>query len=214
MKTRLFKWTLSFIILFSIFPSVHNVKADDEEYERHDGHDEHREEHDHDDEEFEEYERNDDWQSEESVQFLSKTNQQSLWNIWTRDTSTAVTDALPFQEAKEVNIERNGQVERFFIVPQSGQLLISGEKLAKWLEAKFKFYEQTRILEVSKGNAELIFRAGTNAVYENMVKTPMPTRALYYENTVYLPVSVIANSLGYRLSWNAEKETIILEEIL
>ena len=45
MKTRLFKWTLSMFILFSIFQTVHIVKADDDEYEIM----KNREEHDDDD---------------------------------------------------------------------------------------------------------------------------------------------------------------------
>ena len=39
------------------------------------------------------------------------------------------------------------------------------------------------------------------------MKTPMPSKALYYEKSIYLPLSVIANSMGYRVSWNQEKET-------
>ena len=113
-----------------------------------------------------------------------------------------------------MHIELNGKSELFFIVPQYGELLVSGEKITKFMDAKCTFYEQSRILEVSKGKEELIVRAGSNAAYENRVKTAMPSKALYYEKSIYLPVSVIANSMGYRVSWNAEKETIVLQEIL
>jgi hypothetical protein len=212
-KTRLFKWTLAILVLFSIFQSVNSVKADDDEYEEYETHNSDREEHGDDEEEYEEYEQDDEWQSEVQNQPLSESIQQSLWNIWTRDTKSGLNDTLPFQEAKEVHIELNGKSELFLIVPQYGQLLVSGEKIAKFMDAVFTFYEQSRILEVSKGGEELIVRAGSNAVYENTVKTPMPTKALYYEKSVYLPISVIANSMGYRVSWNAGKETIILQQI-
>lgn len=215
MKTRVFKWTLSVFILFSFFQSVHIVKADDEENEGYERHEKDHEVHDDDDEEYEEYNRNDDdWQSEFRNQPLSETIQLSLWNTWTRDTSTGLNDTLPFQEAKEVQIELHGKSGLFFIVPQYGQLLISGEKFANFIDAKYKFYEQSKILEISKEDEELIVRAGCNAAYENKVKTPMPSKALYYEKSIYLPISVIANSMGYRVSWNAEKETIVLKEIL
>ena len=88
------------------------------------------------------------------------------------------------------------------------------KKLQNLSMQSLTFYEQSRILEVSKGNEELIVRAGSNATYENRVKTPMPSKALYYEKSIYLPLSVIANSMGYRVSWNQEKETIVLQEIL
>ncbi|HCX47966.1 MAG TPA: hypothetical protein DG757_02740 [Bacillus sp. (in: Bacteria)] len=225
-KTRLFKWFLSVIILFSIFQTANIVKADDDDDEKYERHEKDRKKHDdverkfkkyrdddHDDDDDDEYERDDDWQSEGRDQLSSEIIGQSLWNIWTRDTSTGSNDTLPIQEATEVLIEQNAKSELFFVIPQQGQLLVSGEKFAKFIGAEFTFYEQSRIFEILKGEEELIVRVGSNATYENRVKTPMPTKALYYEKSIYLPISVIANSMGYRVSWNAEKETIVLEEI-
>lgn len=223
METRLFKWTLSVFILMTIFQSVQIVKADDDEYESHDKYqyehdDDDNEEYDEyrgyddDDEEYEEYEEYE--QNDVRNQPLSQRILPSRWNTWTRDAIEGLNETLPFQDAKEVPIELNGKSELFFIVPQYGQLLVSGEKITNFIDAEFTFYEQSRILEVSKGNEELIVRVGTNAAFENKVKTPMPSKALYYEKSVYLPVSVIANSMGYRVSWNPEKETIVLQEIL
>lgn len=226
-KTRLFKWFLSVIILFSIFQTANIVKADDDDDEKYERHEKDRKKHDDverkfkeyrdddhdDDEDDDEYERDDDWQSDVRDQPSSEIIQQSLWNIWTRDTSTGSNDTLPIQEATEVLIEKNVKSELFFVIPQQGQLLVSGEKFAKFIGAEFTFYEQSRIFEILKGEEELIVRVGSNATYENRVKTPMPTKALYYEKSIYLPISVIANSMGYRVSWNAEKETIVLEEI-
>lgn len=224
-KTRLFKWFLSVIILFSIFQTANIVKADDDDDEKYERHEKDRKKHDdverkfkkyrdddHDDDD-DEYERDDDWQSEGRDQLSSEIIGQSLWNIWTRDTSTGSNDTLPIQEATEVLIEQNAKSELFFVIPQQGQLLVSGEKFAKFIGAEFTFYEQSRIFEILKGEEELIVRVGSNATYENRVKTPMPTKALYYEKSIYLPIPVIANSMGYRVSWNAEKETIVLEEI-
>ena len=225
MKIRLVRWTLSVFVLFSIFQSVHIVKADDDddEYEEYESHEKNREEHDDDDDdeyeeyrgyEDDEYERDADWQSEIRNGPLSERIVQSLWNTWTRETITGLNQSLPFQEAKEVQIELNGKSELLYIVPQNGQLLVSGEKIATFMDTEFTFYEQSRILKVSKGEEELIVRAGSNAAYEKRVKTPMPSKAQYLEKSVYLPISVIANSMGYRVSWNAEKESIVLQEIL
>ena len=83
--------------------------------------------------------------------------------------------------------------------------------MADLLGVKSKFYNQSRILELSDDQEELIVRSGTNAAYENMVKTPMPTTAIYYEKTVYLPVSVIANAFGYSVNWDENNEMFILE---
>ena len=58
------------------------------------------------------------------------------------------------------------KVSCFISILKHGQLLVSGEKIAIFIDAEFTFYEQSRILEVSKGNEELIVRAGSNAAYE------------------------------------------------
>lgn len=227
MKKKLILWVLSVFTVFSIFQSANIVNADDdheEGYEMHDKdwkkydhEDEKYEDYDNDDEDYEEYEEYDheeDWESKYYTQPSYTNEGLALWNIWTRDTNTGLNGTLPFQEVKEVSLELNNKSERFFIIPQQGQYLISGEKFAELIDAEFTFYEQSRIFEILKGNEELIVRSGSNAAYENMIKTPMPVKALYYEKSVFLPISVIANSMGYRVSWNVEKEMIVLEEIL
>ena len=55
------------------------------------------------------------------------------------------------------------KVKSLYIVPQNGQFFVSGEKIAKFMDTKYTFYKQSRILEVSKGKEELIVRAGSNA---------------------------------------------------
>ncbi len=210
-------------MIFFIFQSVIIVKADDddddnrdykehERYERYEG-----DENDHDEweeeehgEEYEEYDSEED--GNRSVNQENQT-QPSYWNIWTRDTNSSSTENLPFNEAKEIAVELNGKTEYLYVFPFNGQMLVSGEKMAQLLNLEHKFYKQSRILVVSKGKEELVVRAGSNAAYENMIKTPMPTNALYFEKSTYLPISVIANAFGYRVNWNAENETIVLEKI-
>ena len=227
MKSTLIKWTLSLFILILIFQSVNVVKADDdddhEEKERYEKYERSDDKWDYEDDDHDEDNREDDeekWEDKgtyenENMSTPQNTqNQNSFWNIWTRDTSNSRSENLPFQNAKEIAIELNGINETFYIIPQNGQLLVSGEKFAEFINAEYKFYEQSKIMEVSKDQAELIIRAGSNAAYENMIKTPIPAKALYYEKSVYLPISVMANTFGYRVTWDEATEIIKLEEIL
>lgn len=218
MKTKIFKWIVFIGIFFVVIQTANIASADDhhkykdynkyQKYENHD--DEHYKKHDHDDKfdfdnwDEDKYKRNNEYQS--------TIGQSSYWNIWTRDTNILITNNLPVQQAKNVSFELNGKSENLFVLPSNGQLLVSGEKMAKFLQLKYEFYNQSRILEVSNDKEELIVRAGSNAAYENMLKTPMPIKAMYYENTVYLPVSVIANAFGYSVNWDEEKETFILKQ--
>ncbi|MFO1443671.1 copper amine oxidase N-terminal domain-containing protein [Bacillus sp. Bva_UNVM-123] len=218
MIRKMVKFTLVFFLLFAASPFSPIVNADHKEkkeykkehkekyrYEKHDDDDDD----DDDDEKYEFENRKDDEIYQESNPFSAN----SFWNAWTREASNYTNNDLPFQDAKEVNLELDQQSAKFFIVPQNGQLLISSEKIANFLGVEVDFFPQSEILVISNKKNELIIRAGTNAVYENMVKTPMPAQAVNYENSIYLPISVIANAFNYRVSWDTEKETILLQTI-
>ena len=207
MKAKISKLIIFMILLFLVIPSVNIVKADNHRYFEDDY--SHKADDDWDDEEDdEEDDDNDKWKKEH---FQESTVQPSYWNIWTRDINVIVSKNLPIQEAKLYPFELNGKTANFLVLPYNGQLFVSGEKMADFLGIKNKFYSQSRILELSKDETELIVRAGSNAAYENMLKMPMPATAMYYENTVYLPVSVIANAFGYRVNWDENKQMFILE---
>lgn len=218
---KLLKWTISLSMIFLLFQTVQVVNADDD-------HDEEREKYEGneglfqkwvDDDEWE-HDDEDEWDDDESSydtnEYYNDQNNQnvnSYWNIWTRDTSVSTNGMLPVQEAQKVQIKLNNKEELFYVVPLNGQLLVPCDKVATFLGAKSTFYEQSRILVVSKGQDELIVRMGSNAAYENMVKTPMPTNAIYMEKSIYLPISVIANSLGIRVNWDETTQKMILESI-
>ncbi|THE13398.1 copper amine oxidase N-terminal domain-containing protein [Bacillus timonensis] len=210
MKTRKFVWILSVVLLLFIFHSVNIVKADDDDYER----DEHEryERYEDDDDDHDEWEEEGEYENRNYIQ--ENQIQPSYWNIWTRDTVASLPETLPFQEAKEVTVVLNGKSERFYIVPMDGQLLISGEKMAEFFGAEYTFYQESRIFEASTNQDELIVRAGSNVVYENMVKTPMPTKAQYFEKSVFLPISVMANAFGYRVNWDEASSTITMNKIM
>lgn len=173
----------------------HHYDDDDDDwdhsYKREYGHDKHK------------------WKGD-SNEFQENETQSSYWNIWTRTITVSENGNLPFREAKEVPVKFDGKTEKLFVLPAQGQLYVSGEEMAKLLNLQSKFYSQSRILEISNDNKELIVKAGSNAAYEDMVKTPMPATALYYKKTVYLPISVIANSFGHSVNWDEKNETITL----
>ncbi|QBK24472.1 copper amine oxidase N-terminal domain-containing protein [Ureibacillus thermophilus] len=224
MKNKLLKYGIFIIVLFFAFQSVVNIASADDhykgdryyypKYEKSDKNNyfEKFDKHDHDDDD-DDYKWKGEYEQEGNYKNLQQnTVQPSYWNVWTRDTHISISNNLPVEEAKKVSFNLNGKTEKLLVFPSNGQLLVSGEKMAKLFGIKSKYYEQSRILELSNGQEELIVRAGTNAAYENMVKTPMPAKALSYEKTVYLPISVIANAFGYSVDWDEANETFILEQ--
>jgi hypothetical protein len=192
----------AFILTLSLGASV---LADDDEHEKreHETKSEYYEESD--DETYENY------YNQGSI--TNTTVQEDYWYLWSRMPINKPNKTLPITGPSELTVNVNGNTTTLYFIPQEGQLLVSGEKLANILGAQAQFYPQSKIMRITKGQFELIVRADSNAAYENSVKNPMPVKAASYEKTIYLPISVAANALGYRLNWDAGSNTLRIESI-
>ena len=92
----------------------------------------------------------------------------------------------------QLKVENSSGTIAVYVIPMDGELFVPGESVAKFLGAKAILYNTSQILEIAFNNSELIFRAGTNVVYDNRIKTPLPASSLYMNNDVYIPISVIS----------------------
>ncbi|MGG3561118.1 stalk domain-containing protein [Neobacillus rhizosphaerae] len=202
------KWKQLMILFSVILPLLSigsSVIADDgEEHHEEDRH-EYYQEDDEDD--------NFDVVDELEVPKREKQQQTEFWNLWSRQPRNNPNNLLPISEPSEVPVIFNQNKIEIYMIPQDGQILISANEIAKAIGAKAAFYPDSEISVLTKGNIELIVKAGSNAAFENRVKTPMPTQAVPYENTIYLPISVAANAFGYRIKWDITQKGMELEEI-
>lgn len=199
------KWLVIFTALVMLITVGTPVFAGDDDDDDHGNYEYHQKDHDDDDEE-------DDWVGNQDYQ-VPISPQTEFWNIWSREARNNPDQPLPINVPSEVLLFENNTESSIYVIPQDGQLLVSCEEIAKTVGSQSIFYPQSKICVLTKGNRELIVRAGSNAAYENKVKTPMPLQALAYENSVYIPISVGANALGYRVSWNEETKAFELQEI-
>lgn len=221
MKKRRILFIFVVCIFFLSFSLETFVLADDDHYEddeRKERYYDWEDEDEHDEkansyEEWNEEESNDQDEYYERDNLNNSSQIQSFWNIWVRETTISETENLPVQNPQDVDILLGNQREKMYIIPRNGQLLVSVEKIAQQLQVDFQFYEQSKIVEIHKGDTELIVRSGSNVAYENMVRVPMPTKAYFMENSLYLPISVITNAFGYRVNWNNEGQFLQLEKI-
>lgn len=219
MTKRRLKWLSFFIIvMIGALSSGIGVFADDddereedrkafENYEDYDDHQDYDDDDEYDDDE-EDYEEG----YGEGYQ-TSILAEKGYWNFWIREAVSSQDTELPILQPADVTIKTNGVPGSIHVVPKEGQLLVPGDKVAKLLKAKSVFYPNSRILIISNNNSELIVRAGSNAAYENKIKTPIPIQAQYIEKSLYIPISVAANSMGYRVSWNEAEQSLILENL-
>lgn len=204
MNKRRSKIVSIFVTCLVIFTIGTSVLADDDH--------EHGNENDNN---HEQYEKNDDvnWEEQQQIQINQEQQQMDYWNIWSRESRNNPNNLLPITSPSELKILMNNQESNLYFIPQDGQLLVSGEAIANVLGAKTNYFAQSNICILKKDSHELIVRAGSNAAYENRVKTSMPVQAQLLENSVYLPVSVAANALGFRVSWDENTKTILFQAI-
>ncbi|WP_458413599.1 stalk domain-containing protein [Schinkia sp. CFF1] len=179
------------------------------EYERH-----HEKYDDDDDDEYEEYEQNQDYYYYDQQQPQINVVNES-WYKWSRSaTEPTETTALPISQAGEISLKLNNE-EPITVgaIPNVSQLLVPVEEVAKYLGAKTVVYPNSEIIEINKGNMQLIVRNNTKVVYENMRKTPMQAQMVKKNDVYYMPISVLANGLGFQINEKTTNNQILLEGV-
>lgn len=204
------------LIISLIWPFVdaNIANADDEEdYKKYEGdvHKKHNDDYDDDeeDDDYDYYKKEDDYEYYD--QRYPETNS-NTWNIWTRSTYVNKGE-LPLKEAKEIQLklENNNNTVSLYLIPLDGEIYVPGKIVAELLGAKVVNYDNSKILEINKAGTELIFRAGTNVVYYNEIKTPIPAVTFYLNDNIYVPISVISNGLGYVAEWQEMNNAVVLK---
>ncbi|WP_042454197.1 copper amine oxidase N-terminal domain-containing protein [Neobacillus dielmonensis] len=203
--------------LFLVFSIATTVVAEHDENE-HEKFEFHQKDHDEDDEDDEDDENEEadsrDWLQEQQQKQTVNLQQTEYWNIWSREPrNNPANHNLPIQTPDEIPAIAGNNQANVYAIPQNGQLLVAGEAIAELLGGESVLYPESKICVLSRQGRELIVKAGSNAVYENKMKTPMPVQAAVYENTVYIPISVAANALGYRVVWDATNNALIFQSI-
>ncbi|MDM5248787.1 copper amine oxidase N-terminal domain-containing protein [Lysinibacillus sp. G4S2] len=197
------------LLLASFIPNGVVVHADDDKHE----YKEHKEYKDHDDDDDDD-EHDEDEEGEETYYFQDAVSEKGSWNIWTR---TVVTDkeVLPFTNSQKVTLKVEGTNKElnFSVIPKDGEFFVPGKTVAQVLGAKATFYKESKILAIQFQDNELLFRAGTNVVYDNNVKTPSPAQAFYVNEELYVPISTITNGLGYIAEWQESNQTFVCQPI-
>lgn len=190
------------------------VHADDHEHKekKHEKYKEYKDYKDDDDDDDEKY--YDDEEEGETYYFQDAVSAKGTWNIWTR-TVAVDKEALPFTNAQKVTLKVEGTNKElsFFIVPKDGEFFVPGKAVAQVLGAEATFYKESKILAIQKEANKLIYRAGTNVVYDNNRKTPSPAQAFYMNEELYVPISTITNGLGYIAEWQENHQTFVCQPI-
>jgi len=216
MKKKRISFILALLVLCT-FTFGLSVRADDDnehEYKKHEKYDDdERYEYDHDDDDDDDrYEYDDD---DESYKTNGEVYEKGTWNIWTREL-VMEKEILPFSTSKLVNlkvVDMNKELN-FYVIPKDGEFFVPGKTVAQLLGAKATFYKTSKILDIQYQENELVFRSGTNVVYDNNVKTPLPASAFYLNEELYVPISVITNGLGYVVEWQEDNQMFLCQLLI
>lgn len=190
------------------------VHADDHKHEdkKHEKYKEYKDYKDDDDDDEKYYD--DDEEEGETYYFQDAVSAKGTWNIWTR-TVAIDKEVLPFTNSQKVTLKVEGtnKEQTLFVIPKDGEFFVPGKAVAQVLGAKAIFYKMSKILDIQNEANELIYRAGTNVVYDNNVKIPSPAQAFYVNEELYVPISTITNGLGYVAEWQESKQMFICQPI-
>ncbi|MGE7692519.1 copper amine oxidase N-terminal domain-containing protein [Lysinibacillus sp. NPDC094177] len=204
------------LILASFITDGVIVHADDHEHEdkKHEKYKEYKDYKDDDDDDDDEKYYYDDEEEGETYYFQDAVSAKGTWNIWTR-TVAADKEVLPFASSQKVTlkVESTNKELSFFVIPKDGEFFVPGKAVAQALGAKATFYKESKILDIQDQANELIYRAGTNVVYANNMKTPSPAQAFYVNEELYVPISTITNGLGYIAEWQESNQTFLCQPI-
>lgn len=202
------------LILASFITNDVVVHADDHEHEdeKHEKYKEYKDYKDDDDDDEKYYD--DDEEEGETYYFQDAVSEKGTWNIWTR-TVAVDKEVLPFTSSQKVTLKVEGTKKELsiFVIPKDGEFFVPGKAVAQALGAKATFYKESKILAIQDQSNELIYRAGTNVVYDNNVKTPSPAQAFYVNEELYVPISTITNGLGYIVEWQENYQTFVCQPI-
>lgn len=153
MKKNKVKWFSFFtILMLGAFSSGVGVLADHDDDEKGDhskSYEERYQENDHygDDEDDDgDYENEDGYEGGTSGEVQQTPAQTGYWNFWMREAVSTQDTQLPISTPADVKVTIDGVANSIHVIPQDGQLLVSGEKLAKLISAKTSYYPKSRIL--------------------------------------------------------------------
>jgi hypothetical protein len=221
MKRVISRLGLCFLILTAYGSNISPVHADDDEkyeeetkeYEQeNDDEDKYEDDYDH------EYDGKykDEYRSKEYHQQNVKIQEErtivkvkrEYWYKWSRSADISDEYAVtPISSKQTVPICLESKDPLYTTaIPMQGQIFVPLEDTAKYLGASVIIYPNSQIGEIQLDHHHLIVKNGTRVVYENMKKTPMQLPIFSENEKLYIPISVLANGLGFQVTWTKQQQ--------
>lgn len=221
MKRVISNLGLCFLILTAYSSNISPVHADDDdkyeekvkEYEyKNDDEAKYEDDYDHEyDEKYKEEDRSEEYY-QQNVKIQEKRTivkvKREYWYKWSRSADIPNEYAKTPISSKQTVPIYFGSKDPLYItaIPVQGQIFVPFEDTAKYLGASVMIYPNSQIGEIQLNHRHLIVKNGTRVAYENMKKTPMPLPIFLENGKLYIPISVLANGLGFQVAWTKQQQ--------
>lgn len=201
-----------FLIFLNLQP--HLAQADNDKdkhkYREHDEEWEHDDDDDDDDED--EYEHDDDDTDDDDEEYyqpivqlpVTSVIQQSAF-IWDRN-KLPVGDTIGntfIRQPIAMNMKGNSSTIQIIGLNNEGMIMVPLKNIAQYLDSEVYWHPKYQVIEVKTNEKQLLFKVGKAVCYENGIKLPMATAPMLIDGTVYVPVNVLTDGLGYQANLNS-----------
>ncbi|MEB3101517.1 stalk domain-containing protein [Ferviditalea candida] len=117
--------------------------------------------------------------------------------------------AVKFVDGQTVHLKISGLDKPLTLTLRvhKGEIRVAAEKVLHSLDIPYLAYQDGALLEVYTADHHLIFHTGKNVYYDNGQKRSIPIAPQSENGYFYVPLTLLAERLGYTLEWNPQNQT-------
>lgn len=97
-------------------------------------------------------------------------------------------------------------------VIKGGRTLIPVRAITEGFGAEVSWDEETKMVTITKDDIEIVLPLDDSTVYVNGEEVQLDTKSEVMNSRTYLPLRFIVETLGYKISWDEETDTINIED--
>jgi len=124
-----------------------------------------------------------------------------------------VLASVPTSAVEPVKLVINGETVECDVAPLivDGRTLVPVRVVSENLGATVTWHGDTRTVEITRGEDELLLAIGSNVATFNGQEVTMDVAAQIVNDRTMVPVRFVAETLGVRVSWDGETRTVYIE---
>lgn len=124
---------------------------------------------------------------------------------------TITETQTPLLKSVSIQVEQKESI-KVNVVQNNGHVLVPIKEVVEYLDGNLIWYPKSQIIEVMKGNDQLLFRINKLAMYKNLQKLSIPQAPILKDGVAYIPITVLSKALGYKLNLDAANQSFVITQ--